>query len=303
MSANAQAREKATSSPTRPFKPLRAGILQRKCACGTHTIAGGECESCQQEKASINLQRDATSAESVNEAPRVVNEVLRSPAQPLDAAPRSSFEPRFEHDFSRVRVHSDEASHSAIRLAAKLTGGGAVDAKDVGGITLRADVDAGVPPAKAPDAPPAKAPAAPACTYKITYANEQSKECGAGLRGAILHYDITEVRATGKGCPATLDGLRLTEKVTSDDGCHPQKPTLGEGCTVHADKAKPLEGRFKECEDNYEVCGDNQAFKFAGCTEILTQDLFIGGEFAERHTLKFEIFKRDSKPSGKATRT
>jgi hypothetical protein len=40
-----------------------------------------------------------------------VNEVLRSPGEPLDATTRAFFEPRFGHDFSNVRVHAD--SHAA----------------------------------------------------------------------------------------------------------------------------------------------------------------------------------------------
>src|SRR5205085_3852447 len=38
-------------------------------------------------------------------APPIVHEVLRSPGQPLDKGTRSYFEPRFGHDFSKVRVH------------------------------------------------------------------------------------------------------------------------------------------------------------------------------------------------------
>lgn len=44
------------------------------------------------------------------QAPGHVREVLHSPGQPLDARLRSFFEPRFHHDFSKVRVHSDEKS-------------------------------------------------------------------------------------------------------------------------------------------------------------------------------------------------
>lgn len=39
-------------------------------------------------------------------APPAVDEALRSPGQPLDAGVRSFMEPRFGHDFSRVRVHA-----------------------------------------------------------------------------------------------------------------------------------------------------------------------------------------------------
>jgi hypothetical protein len=60
------------------------------------------------------LQRTAANAAPVNEVPAIVDEVLRSPGQPLDGATRAFMEPRFGHDFSQVRVHADgHASQSA----------------------------------------------------------------------------------------------------------------------------------------------------------------------------------------------
>lgn len=59
------------------------------------------------------LQRQTVSDLS-NEVPPIVHEVLRSPGQPLNAQTRAFFEPRFGHDFSRVRVHTDaRAAESA----------------------------------------------------------------------------------------------------------------------------------------------------------------------------------------------
>jgi hypothetical protein len=53
-------------------------------------------------------------------APFSVGQVLRSPGQPLDPATRSFFEPRFGHDFSRVRVHTDgAAARSAEEVGAR----------------------------------------------------------------------------------------------------------------------------------------------------------------------------------------
>ena len=46
-------------------------------------------------------------------APPVVDEVLRSPGQPLDAATRAFMEPRFGQDLSNVRVHADAQAASA----------------------------------------------------------------------------------------------------------------------------------------------------------------------------------------------
>ena len=45
----------------------------------------------------------------------MVNEVLRSQGQPLDAETRAFMEPRFGHDFSRVRVHTDARAAESAR--------------------------------------------------------------------------------------------------------------------------------------------------------------------------------------------
>jgi hypothetical protein len=61
-----------------------------------------------------NLQ--ANPAEPVlGEAPSTVREALRSPGQPLDVSTRGFFEPRFGHDFSRVRIHTDARAVESAR--------------------------------------------------------------------------------------------------------------------------------------------------------------------------------------------
>jgi Domain of unknown function (DUF4157) len=51
--------------------------------------------------------------------PPIVQEVLRSPSQPLDPATRAFMEPRFGHDFTRVRIHTDaKAAESACAVNA-----------------------------------------------------------------------------------------------------------------------------------------------------------------------------------------
>jgi hypothetical protein len=97
-------------------------LLQRKCACGgaATNSAQGECEECRKKK----LQRRAADWREMNGremngremtgVPPIVEEVLDSSGQPLDSATREFMEPRFGHDFSRVRVHTDhKASQSA----------------------------------------------------------------------------------------------------------------------------------------------------------------------------------------------
>src|SRR5215510_4746365 len=59
-------------------------------------------------------KRTESAHKSRAQAPGHVREVLRSPGKPLDMQMRSFFEPRFRHDFSKVRVHTDDrAAESA----------------------------------------------------------------------------------------------------------------------------------------------------------------------------------------------
>jgi Domain of unknown function (DUF4157) len=106
--------------------PHGARVLRRKCACGTHT-AGEQCEACSKESAELRrkgtdatvlrrLQRraDKPDADQI-EAPGIVHEVLRSSGQPLARQTRAFFEPRFGHEFSRVRVHADAQANASAR--------------------------------------------------------------------------------------------------------------------------------------------------------------------------------------------
>jgi hypothetical protein len=97
----------AHSSRTAPF-----GRLQRKCACGGSGSLRGECAECKKKE---TLQRRAMSGAGASIVPPIVHEVLRSSGQPLDSATRAFFEPRFRHDFSKVRVHIDSKAVDSAR--------------------------------------------------------------------------------------------------------------------------------------------------------------------------------------------
>ena len=128
--------------------------LQRACACGNNTMAGGECSECRKKrlglrtKLKVNEPGDiyereadrvadqvmATPAHSavssgpprtlrfagkptgqVAAAPASVDQVLASPGRPLDPALRQDMEQRFGYDFSSVRVHSGTAAEQSAR--------------------------------------------------------------------------------------------------------------------------------------------------------------------------------------------
>ena len=93
-----------------------SGLLQRKCACGGSPGFDGECAECRKKR----LQRRSTGPSEPSAAPPIVNEVLRLPGRPLDPNTRALMEPRFGHDFSRVRVHTDAKAAESARAVSAL---------------------------------------------------------------------------------------------------------------------------------------------------------------------------------------
>jgi hypothetical protein len=99
---------KATANVT----PAPSGILQRQCDCGAHTVAGGDCSECKNKE--INLQRQAN-CDAPATVPPIVHEVLAATGQTLDSGIREFMESRFRHDFSGVRLHTDERAAKSAR--------------------------------------------------------------------------------------------------------------------------------------------------------------------------------------------
>jgi outer membrane protein OmpA-like peptidoglycan-associated protein len=96
-----------------PVSSSPALQLQRKCA------------ECEEEQDQQTLQKKSAGGAEPQTAPPIVDEVLRSPGEPLDAATRAFFEPRFGEDFSAVRVHADAKGAESARAIGAL--GYAVD--------------------------------------------------------------------------------------------------------------------------------------------------------------------------------
>ena len=85
--------------------------LQRACTCS------GGCPKCQTKQTHELLQSEhvGTSASEQTTAPPNVQQVLRSPGQPLDPATRAYFDSRFHVNLDRVRVHTGESGERAAR--------------------------------------------------------------------------------------------------------------------------------------------------------------------------------------------
>jgi hypothetical protein len=89
--------------------PLTSHGAQRKCA---------ECEE-EKDEGALQRKESGSAVTAPATAPPIVNKALSSPGQPLDTATRAFFEPRFGHDFSGVRVHTDaQAAESTGKVSA-----------------------------------------------------------------------------------------------------------------------------------------------------------------------------------------
>jgi hypothetical protein len=89
-----------TQREKRATPHFASGFLQRKCACGQHTMGSGECDECSKKLG----------------MPPIAHEVLSSPGQPLDTATRALMESRFGHNFSQVRAHFSAPTVPRIKL-------------------------------------------------------------------------------------------------------------------------------------------------------------------------------------------
>ncbi|HJW07645.1 MAG TPA: hypothetical protein VJ527_14235 [Rhodanobacter sp.] len=304
----------AERSATAVSKPLArhaaaAGVLRRKCACGAHMPGGGECESCKKKHA--GLQRSAQRSDPPA--------ALRT-TDPLTASLMRS---RFGGDFSRIRVNGANVPlagandggrkmdidvrtvrhNAAARLGALQQAGEQPKENEgagAGGIMRTAQV---TPPPPGIMGPVGPGSGTGGCSFAIHYENVRNTGCGANC-GAQIEYDVTGVTATGSGCPATLNGLRVTESVTTDNGCGPGGVTTGAGCPIEEHPPLlPGHGMIRNCHDTYALCGPAAAFGATGCTETYTQKLSVGGTLAETRTIRFVITKSGSSCSGTVTRT
>lgn len=96
--AKAQTQQKTLSGSS-----SKSSLLQRTCACGQHTIAGGKCDACRSEQSMLLRSRRAF---GISSTPVAVQS--NAPALENDTSFNSVFEraSRFGHDFTRIPIHS-----------------------------------------------------------------------------------------------------------------------------------------------------------------------------------------------------
>jgi hypothetical protein len=146
------------------------------------------------------------------------------------------------------------------------------------------------------------------CAYTVTYANQQEVDCDTVWRnekgtnppgplcGVSLVYDIVSVSASGSKCPAKVEGLTVSEITQGDHGCTPPDFSWPAGsCTIGPG------GKVTGCTDTFTLCGLTRDLK-GDCTEIVDQEIEVGGQLAQEHEIIFELKKSDKGCTGKVTR-
>jgi len=83
--------------------------------CDADTRSRGKSDDAPARAQELTVSRHSQGDDGGGTAPPIVDDALRSPGQALDTSTRSFMEPRFGHDFSQVRVHTDTMAAESAR--------------------------------------------------------------------------------------------------------------------------------------------------------------------------------------------
>lgn len=102
-------------TPSYGYKPKPFSLLDDELKLKPKAEAGDVKEPDKKKKEEGAVQRKAAPGAAPAVAPSQVHDVIASPGQPLDAATRGFMETRFGHDFSNVRIHTDQNAANSAR--------------------------------------------------------------------------------------------------------------------------------------------------------------------------------------------
>jgi hypothetical protein len=111
--ARTETKAAAESPHASAHASAHAGLLQRKCACGSSAGITGHCSDCDGKR--LTLQRSAVGKDELRTIPPVVDRVLSGAGEPLNPQARAQMESHLGHDFGRVRVHTDARAAESAR--------------------------------------------------------------------------------------------------------------------------------------------------------------------------------------------
>lgn len=104
----AASRNNQTGADWDDDKISNSNVLQRQCVCGTHTIAGGECNTCRQKRESNLFKRTA-----INSVTQPFQRRPHSNSRVLEASSINNISTGITYDFSQIPGHASE--HSTVQ--------------------------------------------------------------------------------------------------------------------------------------------------------------------------------------------
>jgi len=117
--------------PKSTFSPVARGVVQRRCACGTHTPGGGACGACERKKGTLQ-RREANRAQGAADAPAaaIVGEAgpptdlsgvaaysstHTASGRPLEPSVAAQYRSRLGPLIDAVRIHDDAGAAAMTR--------------------------------------------------------------------------------------------------------------------------------------------------------------------------------------------
>jgi len=284
MHRQLQRRGQREVAPQRIHTGLPHRLLQRQCACGGTPGPTGECAACGKRRKAA-LQRASQCASGFNLAPPMVQEVLRSPGQPMDGATRTQMETRFGHDFSGVRVQRVQGP-----AASRLTVGAAHDPAEHEADRMATQV--------VDSATPARTPAGLRPDFGRVRIHSDARAAASARAVNALAYTVGQdvVFGAGRYQPHSQVGQRLlAHELTHvlQQGAH---PLVQRQC---ASEFPCLRTPFPPGQVRFNGCSAEQLGEFAVMpedgTELTTPTngtwLDTDGFRYQRHTPRYEWFK------------
>lgn len=234
-------RTRMKTSPTVAITPVRSLLLQRKCACQHSAGMGGECDACRVQRGGVS-QSSAISHRFDGEVPPIVGEVLASSGQPLDSSMRAVMEPRFGHDFSRVRVHTNARGAESARSVNALA------------YTVGRDIVFGAGH-YAPGTTAGNQLIAHELTHVVQQSSAEPSRAGAGVTQTGPRPILQRMKF-GESTPPEMDGKKV--EVVPDE----ERPLLNQVIKRLAEVANDPVG-FARCHEFFadECAGDKDTLK------------------------------------------
>ncbi|MGD8590011.1 MAG: DUF4157 domain-containing protein [Chromatiales bacterium] len=208
-----------------------------------------KCTECNEQ---VNRELSSGDKEEQVSAPSIVHDVLQSPGHSLDSMTRAFMEPRFGHDFSQVRVHTDTKAAKSAQAVNALA------------YTVGQDVVFG-----AGQFSPGTASGLRLLAHELTHVIQQSR--GEVRRTPAETVTPDQVTVTNNGTGVTADAIQVLQEIVASIG--ETSATITSGRRTPAEQAAAMYTNL----ENTSVEAQKELYGSSGDKVI---DVYVAGKAA-----------------------